>query len=70
MNKFFLGLTAALTAETSAFRISDLDNGYPYGLVQHKAIPDGYTFNNGVLSNSIEKTHNDAETARQASVDA
>jgi len=43
---------------------------YPYGLVQHRANPDGYTYNNGVLSDSILKAHTDAETARQASVDA
>jgi hypothetical protein len=43
---------------------------HPYGLTQRRAIPDGYTFNNGVLSDSILKTHTDAETARQASVDA
>jgi hypothetical protein len=35
-----------------------------------RAIPDGYTFNNGVLSDSIHKAHTDAETTRQASVDA
>jgi len=38
--------------------------------MQRRAIPDGYTFNNGVLSDSILKTHTDAETARQAAVDA
>jgi len=38
--------------------------------MQRQAIPDGYTFNNGVLSDSIKKAHTDAETARQASVDA
>ena len=38
--------------------------------MQTGAIPDGYTFNNGVLSDHIHKTHTDAETARQASVDA
>ena len=38
--------------------------------MQKSAIPDGYTFNNGVLSDHIKKTHTDAETARQASVDA
>jgi len=43
---------------------------FPYGLVQQRAIPDGYTYNNGVLSNSIQKAHTDSETARQASVDA
>jgi len=43
---------------------------HPYGLVQHRAIPDGYTFNNGVLSDSILKTHTDAETARAAAVSA
>merc|ERR1711990_249415 len=31
--------------------------------------PDGYTHNNKVLSDHILKTHTDAETARQASVD-
>jgi len=35
-----------------------------------RAIPDGYTYNNNVLSDSIHKAHTDAETARQASVDA
>jgi hypothetical protein len=43
---------------------------HPYGLVQHRANPDGYTFNNGVLADSILKTHTDAETARVAAVDA
>merc|ERR1712153_113514 len=38
--------------------------------MQRQANPDGYTFNNGVLSDSIKKAHTDAETARQASVDA
>jgi hypothetical protein len=38
--------------------------------MQKSAIPDGYTFNSGVLSDHIHKTHTDAETARQASVDA
>jgi hypothetical protein len=38
--------------------------------MQRKANPDGYTFNNGILSDSIKKAHTDAETARQASVDA
>jgi len=38
--------------------------------MQRRAIPDGYTFNNGVLSDSIKKAHTDAETSRQASVDA
>merc|ERR1712153_174226 len=38
--------------------------------VQKGANPDGYTYNNGVLSDSILKAHTDAETARQASVDA
>ena len=36
--------------------------------MQRSAIPDGYTFNNGVLSDSIKKTHTDAETARAAAV--
>jgi len=36
--------------------------------MQRGAIPDGYTFNNGVLSDSIKKTHTDAETARAAAV--
>jgi hypothetical protein len=43
---------------------------HPYALVQHRANPDGYTFNNGVLADSILKTHTDAETARVAAVDA
>jgi hypothetical protein len=38
--------------------------------VQRGAIPDGYTYNNGILSDSIKKTHTDAETARAAAVDA
>jgi hypothetical protein len=42
---------------------------HPYGLMQRNAIPDGYTFNNGVLSDSIKKTHTDAETKRQTGVD-
>jgi hypothetical protein len=37
--------------------------------MQRNAIPDGYTFNNGVLSDSIKKTHTDAETKRQTGVD-
>jgi hypothetical protein len=37
--------------------------------MQINANPDGYTHNNKVLSDSILKTHTDAETARQASVD-
>jgi len=37
--------------------------------MQRREIPDGYTHNNKVLSDSILKTHTDAETARQASVD-
>jgi len=36
--------------------------------MQRGAIPDGYTFNNGVLSDSIKKAHTDAETARAAAV--
>jgi hypothetical protein len=43
---------------------------HPYGLVQHRAIPDGYTFNNNNLADSILKTHTDAETARAAAVSA
>jgi len=44
---------------------------YVYPIVAlNQADPDGYTFNNGVLSASILKAHTDAETARQASVDA
>ena len=43
---------------------------HPYGLVQGRANPDGYTYNNGVLADSILKTHTDAETARAAAVDA
>jgi len=35
-----------------------------------RANPDGYTFNNGVLADSILKTHTDAETARAAAVAA
>ena len=35
-----------------------------------RANPDGYTFNNGVLADSILKTHTDAETARAAAVSA
>ena len=37
--------------------------------MQTNEIPDGYTHNNKVLSDHILKTHTDAETARQASVD-
>jgi hypothetical protein len=33
-------------------------------LVQQREIPDSYTVHNGVLSDSIKKTHTDAETAR------
>ena len=40
----------------------------PYGLMQRSANPDGYTYNNGVLSDSIKKTHTDAETKRASSV--
>jgi len=36
--------------------------------MQRNAIPDGYTFNNGVLSDSIKKTHTDAEAKRASSV--
>jgi hypothetical protein len=43
---------------------------HPYGLYQSRADPDGYTFNNGVLSASILKAHTDAETARAAAVAA
>jgi hypothetical protein len=39
-------------------------------LYQARADPDGYTFNNGVLSASILKQHTDAETARAAAVAA
>merc|ERR1740127_214174 len=39
-------------------------------LAQGQAIPDGYTFNNGVLSDSILDTHTNAETKRKAAVDA
>jgi hypothetical protein len=35
-----------------------------------REIPDSYTVHNGVLSDSILKTHTDAETKRQADVDA
>jgi hypothetical protein len=38
--------------------------------MQQREIPDSYTVHNGVLSDSIKKTHTDAETARQANVDA
>jgi len=39
-------------------------------LMQVRETPDSYTVHNGVLSDSIKKTHTDAETARQANVDA
>jgi hypothetical protein len=38
--------------------------------MQVREIPDSYTVHNGVLSDSIKKTHTDAETKRQADVDA
>lgn len=37
---------------------------------QHRAIPDGYTFNYENLKDSIKKTHTDAEMKRQDTVDA
>jgi hypothetical protein len=52
--------TIALISNASAIKVERMS----------RAIPDGYTFNNGVLSDSILKTHTDAETSRQASVDA
>jgi hypothetical protein len=52
--------TIALISNTSAVKIERMS----------AANPDGYTFNNGVLSASILKQHTDAETARAASVDA
>ena len=39
-------------------------------LSQHRAIPDGYTFNYGNLETSIKDTHTAAEAARQAAVNA
>jgi hypothetical protein len=64
----------AKQAAADAWRNGWTDNTgpvtHPYGLVQHRANPDGYTFNNGVLADSILKTHTDAETARAAAVAA
>ena len=39
-------------------------------LSQHKAIPDGYTFNFENLKDSIKNTHDAAEAARNAAVNA
>merc|ERR1719331_2802953 len=48
--------------------------GKPYPMTQElnqrRAIPDGYTFNFGNLKDSIQNTHDTAEAARQAAVDA
>ena len=48
--------------------------GKPYpaeaALNQRRAIPDGYTFNFDNLKDSIHTTHTDAETARNAAVNA
>ena len=52
--------TFALVSNISAVKIDRMA----------RAIPDGYTFNNGVLADSILKTHTDAETARAAAVAA
>ena len=51
--------TFALISNTSAVSVQRMA----------RETPDGYTHNNKVLSDSILKTHTDAETARQASVD-
>jgi hypothetical protein len=42
---------------------------HPYGLMQRNAIPDGYTYNSGVLSDSIKKTHTEAEAKRASGVE-
>ena len=39
-------------------------------MTQRKAIPDGYTFNYGNLETSIKDTHDTAEAARVAAVNA
>ena len=39
-------------------------------LTQHRAIPDGYTYNFENLKDSIKKTHTEAEKKRQDTVDA
>lgn len=65
--------SAAVDAQekADAWRAGSTPNSGPViTYAQARAIPDGYTFNNGVLSDSIQKAHTDAETARQASVDA
>jgi hypothetical protein len=51
--------TLALISNASAIKVERMA----------RETPDGYTHNNKVLSDHILKTHTDAETARQASVD-
>ena len=58
---------AAVDAQekSDAWRAGSTPNSGPViTYAQARAIPDGYTFNNGVLSDSIFKAHTDAETAR------
>jgi hypothetical protein len=53
-----------------AWRKGSTPNSGPVVLNQHRAIPDGYTFNYGNLETSIKDTHDAAEAARSAAVAA
>merc|ERR1719426_329020 len=62
---------AAVAAQEAvdAWRKGSTPNSGPVlSLNQHRAIPDGYTFNFGNLETSIKNTHDTAEAARQAAV--
>jgi soluble cytochrome b562 len=58
-------------AETDSWRKGFTPNSSPVlSLNQHRAVPDGYTFNYGNLETSIKDAHTAAEAARQAAVNA
>ena len=57
--------------DINAWRKGSTPNSGPIlSLHQHKAIPDGYTFNYDNLETSIKNTHDAAEAARNAAVNA
>jgi len=56
--------------EANAWRGAPYPPSPPELLNQRRAIPDGYTFNFDNLKDSIKNTHDTAEAARQAAVNA
>merc|ERR1719327_876228 len=55
---------------TFSFAVFALVNNISATEINRRAVPDGYTFNFGNLETSIKNTHDAAEAARQAAVNA